>query len=235
MPHPPETRRMNEQKAREAICEVGRRLYAHNLVAATDGNISIRIGGDRYVCTPSGISKGYMGVEDLMIADGRGEVVSGMGRVTSEFFTHLACYEERPDIGAVVHAHPPFATALTIAGLGMTDPVVPEVIMGLLAIPTTDYATPGSREGADVVRPWIRDYDAVLLDCHGAVTVGRDVFEAYMKLEKVEHTAQVLHAAHALGRVRRLEPAAVEKLLDYYHGGAQPLPPYPFPWEAPRR
>ncbi len=226
---------MNEQQAREAICEVGRRLYARNLVAATDGNISVRIGEDLYVSTPSGISKGYMATKDLVIANGRGELVSGSGKVTSEFFTHLAAYEERPDIGAVVHAHPAFATALTIAGLGMTDPVVPEVIMGLLAIPTTDYATPGSREGADVVRPWIRDYDAVLLDTHGALTVGRDVFEAYMKLEKVEHTAQVLHAAHTLGRVRRLEPDAVKKLMDYYHGSAQPLPPYPFPWEAPRR
>ena len=114
---------MNEQQARGAICEVGRRLYARNLVAATDGNISIRIGGDRYVCTPSGISKGCMRPEDLMIADGRGERVSGTGKVTSEFFTHLAAYEERPNIAAVVHAHPPFATALTIAGLGMTDPV----------------------------------------------------------------------------------------------------------------
>lgn len=226
---------MNERDAREAVCEIGRRLYARNLVAATDGNISIRIGEDRYVCTPSGISKGYMRPEDLMIADGRGAAVSGGGRVTSEFFTHLACYEERPDIRAVVHAHPPFATALTIAGLCMTDPVVPEVIMGLLAIPTTDYATPGSTEGADVVRSWIRGYDAVLLDCHGAITVGGDVFEAYMKLEKVEHTAQVLHAAHTLGRVRRLDPEAVDKLLDYYHKGARPLPPYPFPWESPRR
>jgi L-fuculose-phosphate aldolase len=226
---------MNEQEAREAICEVGRRLYARNLVAATDGNISVRIEEDRYVCTPSGISKGYMRPEDLVIADGRGEQVSGGGRVTSEFFTHLAAFEERPDIAAVVHAHPPYATAMTIAGLGMTDPVVPEVIMGLMAIPTTEYATPGSREGADVVRPWICDYDAVLLDCHGALTVGRDVFEAYLRLEKVEHTAQVLHAAHALGRVRRLEPEAVKKLMNYYHGGVQPLPPYPFPWEAPRR
>jgi L-fuculose-phosphate aldolase len=228
-------RRMNEQEAREAICEVGRRLYARNLVAATDGNISVRIGEDRYACTPTGVSMGYMAPEDLVVADGRGERVSGAGRVTSELFTHLAAFEERPDIGAVVHAHPPFATALTVAGLGMTDPVVPEVIMGLMAIPTTAYATPGSREGADVIRPWIAEYDAVLLDAHGALTVGRDVFDAYMKLEKVEHAAQVLYAAHTLGRVRRLEPEAVKKLMDYYHGGAQPLPPYPFPWEAPRR
>ncbi len=226
---------MNEQEAREAICEVGRRLYARNLVAATDGNISVRIGEDRYVCTPSGISKGYMTPEDMVIADGHGGQVSGAGKVTSEFFTHLAAFEERPDIGAVVHAHPPFATALTIAGLGMTDPVVPEVIACLMAVPTTGYATPGSREGADVVRPWIRDYDAVLLDTHGALTVGRDVFDAYSRMEKVEHAAQVLYAAHMLGRVRRLEPEAVKKLMDYYHGGAQPLPPYPFPWEAPRR
>ena len=226
---------MNEQQARLAVCEVGRRLHARNLVAASDGNISVRIEEDRYVCTPAGVSVGFMAPEDLVVADGRGESVSGTGKATSEFFTHLAAFEERPDIGAVVHAHPPFATALTIAGLGMTDPVVPEVIACLMAVPTTGYATPGSREGADVIRPWICDYDAVLLDFHGALTVGRDVFEAYFRLEKVEHTAQVLHAAHTLGRVRRLEPEAVKKLMDYYHGGAQPLPPYPFPWESPRR
>ena len=200
---------MKEKEAREAVCEVGRRLYAKNLVAATDGNISIRIGEDRYVCTPSGVSKGFMKPSDLVIADGRGALVSGKDKVTSEFFTHLAAYEERPDIAAVVHAHPPRATALTIAGLDMTRPVVPEVIMGLLAIPTTDYATPGSREGADVVRKWIRTYDAILLDCHGALTVGGDVFSAYQKMEKVEHTAEVLCAAHALGRVRELPPGAV--------------------------
>ena len=219
---------MKEKEAREAVCEVGRRLYAKNLVAATDGNISIRIGADRYVCTPSGISKGFMKPSDLVIADGCGALVSGKGKVTSEFFTHLAAYEERPDIAAVVHAHPPRATALTIAGLDMTRPVVPEVIMGLLAIPTTDYATPGSREGADVVRKWIRTYDAILLDCHGALTVGGDVFSAYQKMEKVEHTAEVLCAAHALGRVRELPPGAVKKLIDYYTGGATPTPPYPF-------
>ncbi|MBW7863377.1 MAG: class II aldolase/adducin family protein [Candidatus Hydrogenedens sp.] len=220
---------MTDKEARAAVCEAGRRLYAKNLVAATDGNISVRLGRDRYICTPSGVSKGFMTPEMLVVADGKGNKIRGGGKVTSEFFTHLAAYEERPDIGAVVHAHPAYATALTLAGISMTDAVVPEVIMTLCAIPTTAYATPGCAEGADVVRPWIRDYDAILLDRHGAVTVGKTVFEAYLKMEKLEHTAQVLYAAHCLGRVRTLHTDMVEKLMACYSGGVSPTPPYPFP------
>ena len=220
---------MNEREAREAVCEAGRRLYAKNLVAATDGNISIRLGADRFLCTPSGVSKGFMTPDILVIANSRGEKVSGEGRVTSEFFTHLACYEERPDIVAVVHAHPPYATALTLAGVDMTVPVVPEVVMTLCAIPTAGYATPGSREGADVVRPWVGTYDAFLLDRHGAVTVGKTVFDAYFKMEKVEHTALSIAAARGLGGARTLTPEMVVKLMAVYTHGAEPPVPYPFP------
>ena len=219
----------SERVAREQICEAGRILYDLGLVAATDGNLSVRLAPDRYVCTPGGISKGFMTPRDLVIVDAGGTKVSGTRNPTSEIFTHLTAFEERPDIVAVVHAHPPVATALTVAGYDMTAPVVPEVIMGLMAIPTAGYATPGSREGAAVVRPWIGRYDALLLDRHGAVTVGLDPIDAAMKMDKVEHTARILHAALTLGRVRRLDPEAVAKLVAFYDSHHdRPFGQYPF-------
>ncbi len=214
---------MTEAELRELICEVGRRMYARNLVAATDGNISVRLGPDRFLCTPSGVSKGFMRRQDLVIADGRGHRIAGENRVTSEFFTHLAAYEERPDIAAVVHAHPPMAVALMIAGRGMTEPVLPEVVMALGAVPTCAYATSGSREGAAVVRELIRTHDAVLLDRHGSLSVGPDLLDAYFKLEKIEHAAQTLWAAQALGTLRVLDASQIARLREsganYREGG----------------
>lgn len=196
------------------MCDLGRRLYARNLVAATDGNLSVRLGDDRYLCTPSGVSKGTMAPEDLVIADSSGHLVEGRGKVTSEFFTHLAAYEERPDISAVVHAHPLVATALTIAGFGMMEPILPEVVFALGEIPTAEYATPGTKEGAGVVRGPIRHHDAVLLDKHGAITVGKSLLEAYLKMEKLEHAAQVIMTARLLGNLTTLDTAQIGRIQD---------------------
>lgn len=186
----------SELELRTLICELGRRLYARNLVAATDGNLSVRLGEDRYLVTPSGVCKGFMAPEDLLIANGQGERIKGQGKVTSEFFTHLAAYEERPDVLAVVHAHPPMATAVTLAGLDMTLPLLPELVAALGGVPTCPYATPGTREGADAVREAVREADALLLDRHGALTVGVSPLDAYYKMEKLEHGAAVIFAAY---------------------------------------
>jgi L-fuculose-phosphate aldolase len=224
---------MTHTEVREMICEAGRRMWEKDLVGATDGNISARLEPGVYLCTPSGMSKGFMKPAHILTADAEGNRIAGKGRVTSEFFTHLAAYEEREDIEAVVHGHPITATALTLAGISMTDPVIPEMLMGLLAVPTTDYATPAGREGSGVVRPWIRDYDAVLLDRHGVLTVGKDVFDAYFKLEKVEHAARTLHAAHCLGKVRRLETDHIGKLMRWrFNAGKDEPREYPFPPDA---
>lgn len=203
----------NELELREAICEFGRRMYARNLVGGTDGNLSARLPDGTFLCTPSGVSKGYMKPEDLIVADGQGNKVRGTGKVTSEFFTHLACYEERPDISAVVHAHPPMATAFTLAGVSLAEPVLPELVAALGGIPVTAYATPGTPEGNEVIRPLIRLCDGVMLDRHGAVTVGTSLESAYFKLEKIEHSATVLLAARQLGAVSRLGTAEVERVL----------------------
>ena len=204
---------MTELDLRKAICEAGRRLYAKNLVAATDGNISVRLGPGRFRCTPSGVSKGFMAVNDLIVADAKGHKITGDGKVTSEFSTHLAAYEERPEMNAVVHAHPPKALGFTIAGVSLSDCVLPEVIYTIGGIPTADYATPATPEGAVAIRELIRKCDALMMDRHGALTVGISVLDALFKMEKIEHAAESLLTARLLGNVRKLESPEIEKLL----------------------
>lgn len=225
---------MTESELRDIICEVGRRMYARNLVAATDGNVSARIGDGLFLCTPSGVSKGYMKPADILVADAQGAKVSGAGKVTSEFFTHLAAYEERPDIGAVVHAHPLTATALTLAGISLEAPVIPEVVVGFGTIPTAPYATPGTREGGEVIRPYIQSGDVLLIHRHGAVTVGLDPLDAYHKMEKLEHAAEMVFATRLLGA----EPPALSsdelrRLVACrgpygVHGRAHPIPGFDY-------
>lgn len=218
----------SQDDLRKLICEVGRRMYDKNLVSATDGNISVRLGNDQYLVTPSGVSKGFMQPDDLVIANGAGEKVSGTGKVSSEFFTHLAAYEERPDIQSVVHAHPPTAIGFTLAGHSLAELLLPEVVFAVGRIPTTEYATPGSKEGAIVIRDLIRECDALLLDRHGAITVGDDVMDAYFKMEKIEHAAGSILTAELLGTVRELTPEQMRKLFaareDYGAKGKLYLP-----------
>jgi L-fuculose-phosphate aldolase len=195
---------MHESALREAVCDAGRRLHARNLVAATDGNISVRLPGGLFLVTPSGVSKADLEPDALVVADAAGTRVSGGGRVSSEFLTHLAAYEERPDIQAVVHAHPPCAVALTLAGRDLRTPLLPELVMGLGPVPTAPYATPGTPEGAASVRGVIRHADAVLMDRHGSLAVGHSVLDAYFKTEKLEHAAETLFRAFLLGDPRPL-------------------------------
>lgn len=218
----------SHEDLRNLICEIGRRMYAKNLVSATDGNISVRLEGGEFLVTRSGVAKGFMRPDDLVIANGAGEKVSGTGKVSSEFFTHLAAYEERPDIQAVVHAHPPKVIGLTLAGQSLTELLLPEVVFSVGGVPTTEYATPASKEGAVVIRKLIRECDAVLLDRHGAVTVGDDVMDAYFKMEKIEHAAESILTAKLFGSVEELTGEQMRKLLavreDYGAKGRLYLP-----------
>ena len=187
---------MNHPELRALICELGQRLYAKNMVAATDGNLSIRLPDGTFLVTPSGVCKAFMRPEDLLIAGPDAACLHGNGKVTSEFFTHLAAYEERPDIAAVIHAHPPMCTALTLAGIDMRLPLLPELGAAVGGVPTSPYATPGTPEGANAVRIPIQTADAVLLDRHGALCVGTSLLDAYYKMEKIEHAAAILLAAY---------------------------------------
>jgi len=194
--------------------EVGKLLYDRELVSATDGNISVRVGRDRILATPSGVSKGSFSVDDLIIVDMKGNTVSGRGRVTSEIRMHIAAYEVRPDISAVVHAHPITVTAFTVAGIPLAQCVIPEVVFSLGAVPTSEYATPTTEQGPAVVRELIAESDAVILDRHGAMTVGESAIKAYRKMEKIEDAARITFIARQLGSVRTLPAEEISRLME---------------------
>ncbi|MGD8625225.1 MAG: class II aldolase/adducin family protein [Anaerolineae bacterium] len=209
-------RRATEHELRQEMIRVGRLMWERGYVVATDGNLSVRLAADRLLVTASGYSKGFLSADELVIIDLEGELLPsyrGRGnRPSSEILMHLEVYRQRPDVEAVIHAHPPISTAFSIAGVSLARCVVPEVIVTLGGIPTAEYATPGTIEVPDSIRRAIRDYDALILSHHGSLTVGNSLWEAYLRLEKVEHTAQITLAAQQLGRVSSLSPQAVAKL-----------------------
>jgi len=211
-------KRMSEHELRREMIRVGRLVWERGFVAATDGNLSARMGGNRLLVTASGVSKGFLTDEDLVIIRLDGEPVSSYrGRhshPSTEIAMHLEVYRQRPDVNAVIHAHPPLATAFSIAGVSLARCVIPEVIVSMGAIPTAEYATPGTAEVPASIRDTIREYDAMILAHHGSLTVGETLWEAYLRLEKVEHTAQITLAAQQLGQVSTLSPQAVEKLAE---------------------
>lgn len=202
---------MTEREIRMTICEVGRRLYARGLVAGADGNISVKLPRGRLLTTPSGVSKGFMKPEDLVLTDLEGRALGG-GKPSSEILLHLAVYRKRADASAVIHAHPPKAVAFTLAGVSLEDCIMPEALLYLGTLPTTRYATPASPEGPEVIEELIVKHDALLLDRHGAVTLGKNVFEALERMEKLEHFAEIVLSARTLGSVRTLSPDELERL-----------------------
>lgn len=204
----------SESILRLAILECGQICYARHLMTSNDGNISVRLDETRVLITPAGMCKGRMDADDLLIVDMSGNVLSSANDrcPSSETPMHLEVYKQRPDVRAVIHAHPIFATALTVAGLDFPDDVLPEVALTLGHVPVSAYATPSSHEDAEVVRPLIRDHDAILLRQHGSLTVGKNLDEALIHLERIEHVAEVFHHARQLGNVVRIPPEELRKL-----------------------
>jgi L-fuculose-phosphate aldolase len=194
----------------EIVC-ICRMLHRKNYLAATDGNVSVRL-QDRLLTTPSGVHKGLMEAEQVLTVDLNGRVLAGEGKPTSEIRMHLLAYELRPEVKAVVHAHLPYATACTLAGIDLLEPILPEVVITLGGIPTAPYATPGTEAVPAAIREFIGQYDAILLSRHGAMTVGENVRDAYNKMEKLEHTARVVLAARLQGPLAPLPAAEAEKL-----------------------
>ena len=197
------------------ICRL---LWERGYVAAADGNVSVRLGPDRLLTTPSGLSKGFLLPEQLVVTDLQGAKLAAQAggacglEPSSEIRVHCEAYRQRADIRAVIHAHPVAAVACSLAGISLAEPVLPEVLLDLGAIPTTRYASPASEEGPEVMRDLIREHDALILDRHGSVTVGRDLWDAYLRLERLEHAASILLAARQVGEVSPLPPAEVERL-----------------------
>lgn len=204
----------DESKLRAEMTSIAHRTYAAGLVAATDGNLSHRLDGDRLLISPTGVCLGEIKPEDFVRVDLRGDPIAGeTGRPTSEGQMHVAVYAARSDVNAVLHAHPPVTLGFSIAGESLAGCVLPEVVVGLGTIPTLDYTTPTTAATAEVVGKMIIRRDALILDRHGTVTVAGTMTEAFHKLDKVEHTAKITLAAKQLGKVRTLPPAEVQKLL----------------------
>jgi len=199
---------------RREICEVGRRIYQRGFVAANDGNISARMSDDRVLCTPTGVSKGFLSEDMLAICDMDGTQVAGSMKISSEVRMHLEVYQIRPDINSVVHAHPPTATGFAVAGIELTQCVLPEVILGLGGIPLAAYGTPGGPDIVEPMKPLVEEYDAILMANHGVVTLGKHVMDAHFKMETVEHFAKIALVAQQLGIVHTLNPQQVKDLID---------------------
>src|SRR5512142_2701032 len=202
-----------DHQFRGDIVRCGLLLHSSGFIAATDGNISVRLDDNRVLVTPTGMSKGMMKTSDLVIVDMEGRKLKGRREVTSEIGMHLLVYRMRSDVNAVVHAHPRTATGFAAAGIALNQPLVCEVVIGLGQIPLAPYGTPGTPELAETLKPLIPDFDAILMANHGVVTYGADLQSAYMKMETVEHFAQITLVTHLLGKQQPLETGDLEKLI----------------------
>ena len=201
------------QELKEDICEVGRRLYQHGYIAAMEGNVSIRVSENEILSTPAGACKGYLTPDMIVTCDLSGNKLDGRLRVSTEISMHLTAYQARPDARAITHAHPPKATGFAVAGIPLDRAVLAEVIVTLGCIPLAEYGTPSTQELADSIDRLIRSSDGVLLSNHGVITVGRDVYEAYYKMEVIEHFAEISLISRLLGRERLLPGEEVSRLM----------------------
>lgn len=205
---------MSPEKIKEEICEIGRRVYNNGFVAANDGNISVKVGENEFYCTPTGVSKGYMTPDMIIKVDADGNKLEGTLNPSSEIKMHMRVYRERPDVNAVVHAHPPTATAFAVAGIPMDKYILPEAILVLGDVPICQYGTPSTMEIPDSLLPYIQDHDAFLLENHGALTVGNTLTKAFFVMEEVEFSAKISFIARQLGNENELSRDNLEKLME---------------------
>jgi len=215
-----------EEQLRAEICEVGRRVYARGYVASNDGNISVRLDDQHLLATPKSVSKGFMTPDMMVVTDMQGRKVAGHRDASTELKMHLAVYEMRPDINAVVHAHPPLSTGFAVAGIPLNKSSLAEIIFSLGSVPIAEYATPSTQELPDAVKKYITAHDGLLLANHGALTAGQDLMNAYFKMETMEHFAQITLVARQLGGenlISRQEVDRLQGLRDFY-GIRSPAP-----------
>jgi len=207
---------VNEFELRKQICEVGKRIYNRNMAAANDGNISVKLNDKEWLCTPTGVSKGFMTPDYICKVDAKGNVIHANGsyRPSSEIKMHMRVYEKRADVNAVVHAHPAYATSFAIAGIPLTQPIMPEAVIFLGCVPIVEYGTPSTMEIPDNVEKYLENYDAVLLESHGALTWGRDLFSAYHTMESLEFYAELLYHSKVLGGPKELTRTQVKRLYE---------------------
>lgn len=204
---------MDEQSARREICRVGQLMYQRSYVVSSDGNISVRLDDGRIVATPTMTCKGRMTEDCLAITDASGRPL-GKEKPSSELAMHLLIYKEREDVRAVCHGHPPHGTAFAVAGLAIDQPILSEVILTLGCVPLAGYGTPSTDELSDAMRPLIKHHNALLMANHGAVAYGADLWQAFDRLETLEHTARIAILSRILGGSKNLPADAIEKLIN---------------------
>ncbi len=207
---------VSEYEIKKQICDIGKRIYDRNMVAANDGNISVKISDNEILCTPAGVSKGFMTPEYICKVDLKGNIIQANPgfKPSSEIKMHLRVYEERPDVKSVVHAHPMYATSFAIAGIPLTQPIMPEAVIALGCVPIAKYGRPSTMEIPDAVSEYVQYFDAVLLENHGALTYSDSLLAAYLKMESVEFYAQLLYQSRMLGGPKEFTPQQVEDLYE---------------------
>ena len=203
------------------ICDVCHKMWQQGWVAANDGNVSVKLDDGTFLCTPTGVSKSFI-TEDMILRVDQGlNVLEGSMKPSSEMKMHLRCYKEREDVRAVVHAHPPMATGYAVAGKSLDEYSMIETVIAIGSIPLTPYGTPSTYEVPDAIAPYLAKHDVLLLQNHGALTVGCDLITAYYRMETLELYAKISLTAHLLGGAKEIPRPQIDKLLDlrenYYH------------------
>ncbi|MBN2290546.1 MAG: class II aldolase/adducin family protein [Candidatus Glassbacteria bacterium] len=201
-------------RVKQDIIHVCQRLYQRDLVSTNEGNVSVRTGEDRLVLTPTGKSKGFLTVADLVETDMSGKPLKKGQKASSEIKIHIRAYEKRPDVRAAVHAHPVTATGYAVAGVPFNECILPEIVLTLGKVPIVPYGTPSTEELPDALEPYLPNHDAFLLANHGALTLGSDVVSAYHKMESLEHAAKIVLVARLMGEPKLLSHKEVQRLLD---------------------
>ena len=214
---------MNKEEIKEQICDICHKMWQLGWVAANDGNITVKLGDDEFFATPTGMSKCFITPDKLLTVNRKGELLepNGSYKPSSEIKMHMRCYEVRDDIGAVLHAHPPTATGYAVAGLNMDAYSMIETVIAVGSVPLTPYGTPSTMEVPEAITPFLEKHDVMLLQNHGALTVGADLITAYYRMETLELWAKISLTAHLLGGAKEISKPNIDKLLylrdNYYH------------------
>lgn len=211
---------LNDMELREQICDICHKMWQLGWVAANDGNVSAKLEDGTYLATPTGISKSFITPEKLVHINHQGEILDGLPgfRPSSEIKMHLRCYSEREDVGAVLHAHPPVATGYAVANVPLDEYSMIETVIALGSVPVTPYGTPSTYEVPDHIAPYLGEHDAMLLQNHGALTVGADVITAYYRMETLELFAKISLNARLLGGAQEIARKDIDRLISMREG-----------------